>query len=94
MQMPVFKCYIYKNPNWHRNGREHKTRKNQQIFYKCDICNVTIKISLYCITTRKAAKRIKDIFNVVDGQGLTNNYDQKIQGQTNFRITFAMLKQK
>ena len=20
--MPVFKCYIFKNPSWHKNGRE------------------------------------------------------------------------
>ena len=71
---------------------KHKTRKNQQIFYKCSMCNNTIKITLYCITTRKAAKRIKNIINAVDGQGLANNYDRQIQGQTNFRSTFVMLK--
>ena len=37
---------------------KHKTRKNQQIFYKCNMCNNTIKITFYCITTRKAAKGI------------------------------------
>ena len=31
--MPVFNCYVSKNPNWHENGRKHKTRKNQQTFY-------------------------------------------------------------
>ena len=77
--MPVFKCYICKNCDWHKNGREQKTRKNQQLFYKCKMCNNTIKITLYCITTRKAAKNIDNIINVVDGQGLANNYDRKIQ---------------
>ena len=71
---------------------KHKTRKNQQTFYKCNMCNNTIKITLYCITTRKAAKGIKNIINAVDGQGLANNYDRQIQGQTNFRSTFVMLK--
>ena len=81
-----------KNPNWHKNGRETQTRKNQQTFYKCNMCNNTIKITLYCITTRNAAKGIKNIINAVDGQGLANNYDIQIQGQTNFRSTFVMLK--
>ena len=35
VQMPVFKCYICKNPNWHKTGREH--RNNKQIFYKCNM---------------------------------------------------------
>ena len=71
---------------------KHKTRKNQQTFYKCNMCNNTIKITLYCITTRKSAKVIKNIVNAVDGQGLANNYDRQIKGQTNFRSTFVMLK--
>ena len=71
---------------------KHKTRKNQQIFYKCNMCNNTIKISLYCITTRKAAKGINNIINAVDGHGLAKNYDGQIQGHTNFRSTFVMLK--
>ena len=71
---------------------KHNTRKNKQTFYKCNMCNNTIKITVYCITTRKAAKRIKNIINVVDGQGLANNYDRQIQRQTNFRSTFVMLK--
>ena len=71
---------------------KHKTRKNQQTFYKCNMCNNTIKITLYCITTRKAAKVIKNIINAVDG--LANSYDRQIQGQTNFISTFVMLKKK
>ena len=35
---------------------KHKTRKNQQIFDKSNMCNNTIKTNLYCITTRKAEK--------------------------------------
>ena len=66
---------------------KHKTRKNQQIFYKCKMCNNTIKI-----TTRKAAKGIKNMINAVDVQGVANNYDRQIQGQTNSRSTFVMLK--
>ena len=71
---------------------KHKTRKNQQTFYKWNMCNNTIKITSYCITTRKYAKVIKNIVNAVDGKGLANNYDRQIQGQINFRSTFVMLK--
>ena len=71
---------------------EHKTRKNQHIFYKCNICNNKTNITLYCITMRKAANRIRNIINVVDGQGLAKNSERQIQGQTNFGSTFIMLK--
>ena len=71
---------------------KHKIRKNQQTFYKCNMCNNTIKITLYCITRRKAAKGIKNIIIAVHGQGLANNYDRQIQGQNNFRSTFVILK--
>ena len=67
---------------------KHKNRKNQSTFYKCSKCNNTIKITLYCKTTRKAAKGIKNINNA----GLANKYDRQIQGQTNIRSTFVMLK--
>ena len=91
--MPLFKGY--KNPNWHKNCRKKKTRKNQQTFYKCNMCNNTIKITFYCITTtKKNAKGIKNIINVVDGLGLTNKYERKIQGQTKFRSIFVKLKNK
>ena len=70
------------------------TRKNQQVFYKCNMCNNTMKITLYCKPTRKAETIIKNIINVVDGQGLANHFDRQIQGPTNFRSTFVMLKQK
>ena len=60
---------------------KHKTGKNQQTFYKCNMCNNTIKIALYCITIRQAAKKIKNIINAVDEQGLANNYDRQIQGK-------------
>ena len=56
------------------------------------MCNNTIKITLYWKTTRKATKEIKNLNNAVDGQGLANNYDRQIQGKTNFRSTFVMLK--
>ena len=69
-------------------AEKHKTRKNQQTFYKCNMCNNKIKITLYCRTTRKSAKVIKNIVNAVDGQGLANNYDRQIQGLTNLIITF------
>ena len=69
---------------------KHKTRKNQQTFYKCNISNNTVKTTLYCITTIKAKKGIKNINNANDGQGLANNYDRQIQGQTNVRSTFVM----
>ena len=68
---------------------KHKTRKNQQTFYKI---HNTIKITLYCITKRKSANGIKNIINAIDGKGLANNYDRQIQGQNNLRTTFSMLK--
>ena len=71
---------------------KHKTRKNQLTFYKCNMYNNTIKITLYSITTRKAAKGINNIINAADAQGLVDNYDRQIQGQTNFRSTFVKLK--
>ena len=43
------------------------------------------------MTTRKDGREIKNIINAVDGQGLTNNYDGQIQGQTNFKSIFVML---
>ena len=52
---------------------KNKTRKNQQTFKKCHMCNNTIKITLYCIITRKSAKGIKNITNSVDGQGPGKN---------------------
>ena len=73
---------------------KHKTRKNQLTFYKCNTCNNTINIILYCINTREAAKGIKNIIIAVNGQGLPNNYNRQIQGQTNFINAFVMLKQK
>ena len=53
---------------------KHKTRKKQKTFYKCNMCNNTIKITLYCISTREAAKEINNMINAVDGQGLANSY--------------------
>ena len=55
--------------------------------------NNTIKIILYCTTTRKFAKGIKNINNAVHGQGLAYN-EKQMQGQTNFWSTSAMLKYK
>ena len=56
------------------------------------MCNNTIKITLYCITTRKDARGIKNINNAVDGQWLANKYDRQIQEPTNFRSSYLMLK--
>ena len=40
---------------------KHKNRKNQQTFYKCNMCNNTIKITVYCITNyKKSRKRVKE----------------------------------
>ena len=71
---------------------KHKTRKNQQTLYKCKMCNNTIRITLYCITTKKNAKEIKNINNAVEGKGQANKYDGQIQEHTNFRGSFVMLK--
>ena len=48
----------------------------------------------FVITTRKSAKGIKNIIIAVDRQGLANNYDRQMQGQTDFRSTSVMLKYK
>ena len=61
-----------------------KTKKNQQIFDNSNMWNNTIKITFYYITTRKATKGIKNIFNAVDLQGVANNYNRQIQGQKYF----------
>ena len=37
----------------------------------------------YFITTRKAAKWIKNNISAVNGQGLADNYKGQIQGQSN-----------
>ena len=68
---------------------KHKTRKNQQTFYKFNKCKNTINITFYSIATRQATKEIKNIINAVEGQGLANKYDRRIQGQTNFRSSFV-----
>ena len=62
---------------------KYKTRKNQQTFYNCNMYNNTIKITLYCIPTRKASKGIKNVIDAVD-----------VQLQTNLRSTLVMLKKK
>ena len=71
---------------------KHKMSKDQQTFYWCNICNYTIKLAFLLHNYKKAAKGIKERKNAVDGHGLANNYDRKIQGQTNFKTTFVMLK--
>ena len=71
--MPVFKCYICKNPNWHKNYRKTPDQEESAKIYKCNMCYNKIKVTLYCITTRKAAKGIKNINNAVDGEGLAYN---------------------
>ena len=43
---------------------------------------------------RKRDLKKKNIINAVCGQGLANNYDKQIQGQTNFRSNLVMLKYK
>ena len=47
---------------------KYKTRKNQQTFYDCNMYNNIIKITLYCIPTRKASKGIKNVIDAVDVQ--------------------------
>ena len=64
--------------------KKHKTRKNQQTFYNFNMYNNTIKITLYCITIRKATKGIKNIINAVDGQGITNNYERQSKDRSDF----------
>ena len=89
MLITVFKSYIFKTPNWHKNGREIQDQE-ESAFYKYNMCNNTIKITLQ--HTQKTAKGITNIINAVDGQRIANNFDSQIQGQTNFRSTFVMLK--
>ena len=56
VQILVFRCYICKNPNWHKNGRETQDQEESANIYKCNMLNNTIKITLYCIPKRKVAK--------------------------------------
>ncbi len=65
--------------------------KNQKAFYKCNMCNNTIKITFLLHNYKKMAIGIKNKFIAVDGQGLANNYDRQIKGQTNLGITFVIL---
>ena len=45
--------------NWHKMVEKHNTKKNQQTSYMCNMWNNTVKMTLYCITTRKATEEIK-----------------------------------
>ena len=66
---------------------------NQQTFHNCNMRNNKIKVTVYCIITRKeTAKGTKNLIDAVDGKGIGNNYDRQIQGQSNFRNTFVILK--
>ena len=69
---------------------KHKMSKDQQIFYECNMCNNTMRITF--LLKKEEEKRMLNKLNVVDGQGLATNYDGQIQGQTNFKISFFMLK--
>ena len=75
---------------------KQKMIKDQKTFYKCNMCNNTIKIIFFFffITTRKTAKWIKSKINAVDGLGLVDNYNRQIQGQSNSRTTCVMLKKQ
>ena len=35
---------------------KHKTRRNQQTFYECNMCNNTIKITMYFVLQEKPQK--------------------------------------
>ena len=62
MQMPVLNCYFCENSIWHK----HKRSKDQKIFDKSNMWKNTIIITFNCITTRKAAKLIKNKIYAVD----------------------------
>ena len=51
--MPVFKCYICKNPNKNKNGREKQDQEETANILKGNMSNNIIKITLYSITTKK-----------------------------------------
>ena len=74
---------------WKRNTRLSRISKH---FIIVTCATIQSRSLFNCITTRIAAKGIKNQINAVDGQGLIKNYDRKIQGQTNCKITFVMLK--
>ena len=88
----TIKVLHLQNPNWRKNSIERQDQEIVANICKCNMCKNTIKITLFCITTRKAANGIKNIINGVNGQGLANNYDRQIQEQTYFKSTFVMLK--
>ena len=57
--------------------------------------NNTIKITLYCIPTRKASKGIKNIINAVNGQGyLSIMTDQFRTDQFQKYICHAQIKKR
>ena len=55
------------------NGIKETQDQEESANITCNMCNNTIKITLYCITIRKAAKGIESIINAVDVQGVANN---------------------
>ena len=75
MQIPIFKCYICKNPIGRNMVEKQKMSKNQKTFYKCNMCNNTIKITFLLHNYKKSR-----LINAVDGQGMANNNDRQIQG--------------
>ena len=66
--------------------------KDQQTFYKYNMCNRTIKLTFLLHNYKKSCKRDEEQIYAVDGHGLAYNYDRQIKGQTNFRTTLVMLK--
>ena len=71
---------------------KQKMSKDQQTFYWCNICNYTIKLAFLLHNYNKSCERDKETNYAVDGHGLANNYERKIQGLTNFKTTFVMVK--
>ena len=58
---------------------KHKMSKDLQTFYKCNMCNYTIKLTFYCLVTRQAAKGIKN--NALCDVSLASVDGQKLKAQ-------------
>ena len=61
----------------------HKMSTDQNVFYNCHMRNTTMNITIIMHNYKRDCKMNEICFFVVDGQGLANNYDIQMQGQTN-----------
>ena len=57
MTNPVFKCYICKSPNWHKNGtKKHNMSNDKKTLDKCNMFNNSISITFLLHKYKKVCK--------------------------------------